>query len=228
MLKDFRSKLFILIFVTLNLIIFPIQNEAIALFDAGSLTTQVPNTINSAINKATSYANKIVKKTLQIYKSVQDFFKGLFSKKDTKIPGTKQIVESKVIDISNEEEIREIFPELFFRYPSKNINIQNAYKHKGQEFYEDTMIEAFTAVREMEKQLLKLDMEIVRVENEYTKAEDMNTGLYNRYMISQSTDQVMALIQELVAIKAQMTAAFAVKGEVEPLYYPEEAEPGEK
>ena len=227
MLKKNISKLFILTIISLNLVIFPIQKEAYALLDPGSLATQVPNTINSAVNKASSYANKIIKNTLQLYKSIKDFFRNLFSRKKTEIPGTKIIEESSAINIESEEEIREIFPKLFFMYPSKNVDAQNAYRHEGQEFYEDTMIEAFTAVRELEKQLLKLDMEIVTAENEYTQAEDMNEGLYNRYMISQTTDRVMALVQELVAIKAQMSAAFAVKGEVEPLYYPDGIGAGE-
>lgn len=211
-------KLFIFISMLVFFTLQPIKNNAMAFFDPGSLTTQVPNTVASVANKATTYANKAIKATLQAYKSVEDFFKNLFSRKETKIPGTKKIKESKVVDVSNEEALRNVFPTLFFRYPSNDPDEQLAYQREGQEFFEDTMIEAFTAVREMEKKLTTIDQQIVTAEQEYTQASDLNGGLYNKYMIAATTDQVLAVIQELVAIKAQMTAAYAVHGEVEPLY----------
>ncbi len=220
MMKNSLAKLFILVIVTLNLVIIPLNNDAMAIFDPGSLTTQIPNTVNSVTNKVTSFTNNIVKKTLQLYKSAKDFFKGLFSRKNTQLPGTKKIEESKVVDITSEEEIRNIYPELFFRYPSKDINVRNAYKEERQEFYEDTIIEAFTAARQMEKKLLEMDMEIVRLEEDYTKAEDLNQGLYNRYMIDQTTDQYLAMLQELVALKAQMQSAYYTRFEIEPTYNP--------
>lgn len=213
-----NAKLFILasILMVLSLTIMP--KDASALFDPGSLATQVPNTVGSVANKAATYANKVIRTTLQTYKSLQDFFKNLFGRKETKIPGTKEIKESKIVDVNNEEAIREVFPSLFFRYPSNDPDEQLAYKHEGQEFFEDTMIEAFTAVRELEKKLITIDAQIVTAEKEYTQAEDLNGGLYNKYMISATTDQVLMVIQELVAIKSQMTAAYAVHGEVDPLY----------
>ncbi len=221
-MKKKYLKLFIFINMLIVLTLLPLRNDAVAFFDPGSLTTQVPNTVASVANKVATYANKVIKMTLQAYKSLEDFFKNLFSRKETKIPGTKVIKESKVVDVADEEAIREKFPTLFFRYPSEDPDEQLAYKHEGQEFFEDTMIEAFTAVRELEKKLLEVDTQIVTAEKEYTQAEDLNGGLYNKYMISATTDQVLIVIQELTAIKSQMTAAYAVHGEVEPLYMKED------
>lgn len=218
MMNKLCLKLFIFSCMVISLTFLPLKNDAMAFFDPGSLTTQVPNTVASVANKVTTYANKAIKATLQVYKSIEDFFKNLFSRKKTKIPGTKVIKESKVVDVSDEEAIREIFPELFFRYPSENPDEQLMYEREGQEFFEDTMIEAFTAVRELEKKMIELDTQIVTAEKEYTKADDLNGGLYNKYMISATTDQILIVIQELVAIKSQMTAAYAVHGEVDPLY----------
>lgn len=218
MMNKLCLKLFIFSCMVISLTFLPLKNDAMAFFDPGSLTTQVPNTVASVANKVTTYANKAIKATLQVYKSIEDFFKNLFSRKKTKIPGTKVIKESKVVDVSDEEAIREIFPELFFRYPSENPDEQLMYEREGQEFFEDTMIEAFTAVRELEKKMIELDTQIVTAEKEYTKADDLNGGLYNKYMISATTDQILIVIQELVAIKSQMTAAYAVHGEVDPIY----------
>lgn len=211
-------KLFIFFSMIISLTFLPINNDAVAFFDPGSLTTQVPNTVASVANKVATYANKAIKATLQAYKSLEDFFKNLFSRKKTKIPGTKVIKESKVVDVADEAAIRDVFPTLFFRYPSEDPDEQLAYEHEGQEFFEDTIIEAFTAVRELEKKILEIDTQIVTAEKEYTKAEDLNGGLYNKYMISATTDQMLIVIQELVAIKSQLTAAYAVHGEVDPLY----------
>lgn len=218
MMNKLCLKLFIFSCLVISLTFLPLKNDAMAFFDPGSLTTQVPNTIASVANKVTTYANKAIKATLQVYKSIEDFFKNLFSRKKTKIPGTKVIKESKIVDVSDEEAIREVFPKLFFRYPSENPDEQLMYEKEGQEFFEDTMIEAFTAVRELEKKMIELDTQIVTAEKEYTKADDLNGGLYNKYMISATTDQILIVIQELVAIKSQMTAAYAVHGEVDPLY----------
>ena len=217
MLKK-KIKLFILVMISFSMLTFFSKAEAFPLFDPGSLASQVGNTVTATTNKITTFNNKIVKGILQAYKSVADFFNNLFTRKENKVPGTKEIKESKVADMSSEESIREAFPELFFRYPSSDPNIQLAYQHEGKEFFEDTMIEAFTAVREMEKQLVALDEEIAKTEEDYSNAEDLNGGLNNVYMISAQTDKVMTIIQELVAIKSQMTAAYAVYGEVDPIY----------
>ncbi len=220
-MKKIYIKIIIFFGLIISLGIISHPKDAVAFIDPGSLTTQVPNTVASVANKVTTYANKAIKMTLQAYKSIEDFFKNLFSRKKTKIPGTKKIKKSKVADITDEESIRNAFPKLFFRYPSNEPDDQLGYKHEGQEFFEDTMIEAFTAVRELEKKLTEIDTQIVEAEEKYTQADDLNGGLYNKYMISATTDQILIIIQELVAIKSQMTAAYAVHGEVEPLYIEE-------
>lgn len=219
MMTKFNFKyLFVFWAMVLSLMFIPVCKEAHALFDAGSMVSQVPNTIQQYANKVTTYANKVVKWTLQAYKSVQDFFKKLFSRKNTKVPGTKKIKESKVADIKSEDSIREAFPKLFFQYPSLDPTDQHKYEAKGEEFYEDTLIEAFTAVRELEKKLVQIDTQIAQAKTDYSQADDMNKGLENNYMINATTDQLMAIIQELVAIKSQLIAANAVHGEVDPLY----------
>lgn len=218
-MKKYSFKyLFVFLALVVSLTCAPVYKEAHALFDPGSMVTQVPNTIKSYANKVTTFANKIVKATLQAYKSIQDFFKNLFSKKSTKIPGTKEIKKSKVADIEDEASIRSAFQKLFFQYPSLDPTVQSKYQEEGQEFYEDTIIESFTAVRELEKQLGALDTKIAEAKTQYTKADDLNGGLNNNYMINVTTDQLLTIIQELVAIKSQLVAANGVHGEVKPLY----------
>lgn len=216
---NFRIKhLFIFLVMTFSLTCAPIYKEAQALFDPGSMVSQVPNTIQSFASKVTTYANKVIKTTLQIYKSIEDFFKNLFSRKNSGVPGTKKIKKSTVANIEDENSIREVFPKLFFQYPSNDPTQKHKYEAEGQEFYEDTFIEAFTAVRELEKQLGEMDIKIAEAKTQYTQADSLNKGLNNNIMINMTMDQVLTIVQELVAIKAQLVAAKAVQGEVKPLY----------
>lgn len=213
-----------LLFVSLmvSLVLFTNRAEAVAFFDPGSMATQVVNGVNATLNKVSTFANKVVKGTLNKLKALADKFTSRFSKKEeTKVPGTKEIKESKIADIYNENSIKPAFKKLFFEYPSDQERIQRLYDDKQREFYDDTIIEAFTAVRELEKNLVKLDKKIADASTTYTEAEDYNGGLYNNYKIEVETDQLLMIIQELVAIKAQLASASAMRDKVKPLYHGE-------
>lgn len=190
-----------------------------SVLDPGALATQLVDNVNAGINKVGTYLNGTVKRALNLIKSAVDKFDNLFSKKDGKIPGTKQILRSKIADIYDEASIRQAFKKLFFVYPSDQPRVMNNYRRKGREFYDDTLIESFTAVRELEKQLSKLDQKIIDSSKENSQASDYNGGLNNLYKLNITTDEILIVIQELVAIKAQMMAAEAVLERVEPLYY---------
>lgn len=190
-----------------------------SVLDPGALATQLVDNVNAGINKVGTYLNSHVKRVLNLIKSAVDKFDNLFSKKDGKIPGTKQILRSKIADIYDEVSIRKAFKKLFFTYPSDQPRVMNNYRRKGREFYDDTLIESFTAVRELEKQLSKLDQKIIDSSKENSQATDYNGGLNNLYQLNITTDEILIVIQELVAIKAQMMAAEAVLDRVEPLYY---------
>ena len=97
MLKK-KIKLFILVMISFSMLTFFSKAEAFPLFDPGSLASQVGNTVTATTNKITTFNNKIVKGILQAYKSVADFFNNLFTRKENKVPGTKEIKESKVAD----------------------------------------------------------------------------------------------------------------------------------
>lgn len=219
----FKSKILLIIFSVSLVFSSSNANAFLGLLpssvnDPGAMATQIINDVNAEINRVGSLVMGNVKKALNNIKSLVDKFKNILSKKDNKVPGTKEIQESKAVDIYDENSIRPAFQELFFEYPSDQPRIQIAYKAKGREFYDDTLIEAFTAVRELEKSSLKLDQKIIDYTKETRDAKDRNQGLYNLYRINQATDELMMILQELVAIKAQMVAAGAVLNRVEPLF----------
>lgn len=193
----------------------------VPVFDPGSLATQIPNNLNATLNQVATLNSKIVKQYLSKVKSVLEKYLDKLDKSEVKIPGTKSLEESSVADIYDEVSIREAYKKLFFTYPSDDIHVQNRYKEKGIEFFNDTVIEAFTSVRELEKEIIAYDDKILEWQKEYTEAKDYNVGLYNNFKTSQALDELMIIVQELIAIKTQLQAASAVRGTVEPLYFDE-------
>lgn len=219
----FKSKILLALFLLSFCLISSRANAFFGLLpscvnDPGAMATQIINNVNAEINKIGSTVMKGVKKALNNIKSLVDKFENMLSKKDNKVPGTKEIEKSSLVDIYDENSIRPAFHKLFFEFPSDQPRIQQAYSAKGREFYDDTLIEAFTAVRELEKSSMKLNQKIIDYKKEAQKADDRNTGIYNLYRINQATDELMMITQELVAIKVQMAAARAVLNRVEPLY----------
>ena len=167
-MSGFNLKL-LFICLVVSLVFFSSRAEAIGFFDPGSMATQVVNGVNATLNKVSTIANKVVKGTLNKLKALVDKFTSRFNKKEeTKIPGTKEIKESKIADIYDENSIRPAFQKLFFEYPSDQERIQLQYDDKRREFYDDTIIEAFTAVRELEKNLVAIDKRIATAGTTYT------------------------------------------------------------
>ena len=195
----------------------------VPVFDPGSLSTQIPNNLNATLNQVATVESKLKKIKLSGLKSMLSEYLDKLDKSEVKIPGTKELEESSVADIYDEVSIRDAYKKLFFTYPSDDVHVQNRYKEKGVEFFNDTVIEAFTAVRELEKEVIAYDDKILEWQKEYTEAEDYNLGLYNNFKTSQALDELMIIVQELIAIKTQLQAASAVRGTVEPLYFGEPA-----
>lgn len=191
----------------------------VPVFDPGSLATQLPNNVTATLNQVATLNSKLKKIKLSNLKSQLSKYLDKLDKSEVKIPGTKELTESSVADIYDEVSIREAYKKLFFTYPSDDIHIQNCYKKEGVEFFNDTVIEAFTAVRELEKEVIAYDDKIIEWQKEYTEADDYNIGLYNNFKTSQALDELMIIVQELIAIKTQLQAASAVQGVVEPLYF---------
>lgn len=190
-----------------------------SVMDPGALATQTLNNINAEINKVGTFMNEQIKETLNRIKSLKERFENLLGKKKTvKIPAIKKIEESKIAKIYDENSISLAFKKLFFEYPSDQPDIMLAYRKKGREFYDDTLIEAFTASREFEKNIVQINQKIIDASNN-KDATDYNSGLQVLLELNSTTDELLMIIQELVAIKMQMIAADAVLNRVEPLYY---------
>lgn len=219
-MKDIHSKILFLSLV-MGLSLISTKVEAFAFFDPGSGATQALNTVNETAGKVETFVNDTVKGNLNNIKSSVDKFTSNFmkKKKESKLPGTKEIVESKIAKNDDEVSVKTAITTIAFRYTSPMEIEQRKYREKRQELYEDIIIEAATAVDNVEKDLNTVDQQIATTISESSNAEDYNTALYNSYKMDLATDQVLTRVQELQAIKAQVISARAIADEVDPLYY---------
>lgn len=219
-MKNINSKIFFLSLL-IGLASYSTKADAFSFFDPGSGASQAINTINETAGKVETFVNDTVKGNLNEIKSTVDGYVSDFSlkKKESKIPGTKDIVESKIAKNNDETAVKAAIHKIAFSYTSPMEIEQRKYNAKGQELYEDVVIEAATAVDNIEKDLILIDQQIATAITDSSNAEDYNKTLYNSYKMDLATDQVLSRIQELMAINAQLIAARAIADEVEPLYY---------
>lgn len=214
-----KSKFKMRFFAILLMSLLMCTSRAEATIDFGMMITQIPRTVGQTVNGVITEANRIIKTTLAIIKSVQDIFAGIFSKKGNKIPGTKEIVESRLVDIYDENSLSQGFKTTFLTYPSEDRQVQLLYLAKGTQFYQDTVIEAFTSVRELEKTKIELEAKVATAETDFLKGGDYNTVLFNNYQANITTYDLLSTIQELVAIKTQLATANFIREQVQPVYY---------
>ena len=152
------------------------------------------------------------------------------------IMGTKHITPSTTLaeelgveDLKYDEAaVKRAIYRLFLEYPSEDILIQQNYRKKAREFYEDSVIDAYAGSRELSKYLTSevapkfADLKTKLSDTTYGGQDDdnMNGALYNNYIAAYLTmDSIVAVVQEATALKAQLEAAKAIRFQLEPLIY---------
>ena len=68
------------------------------------------------------------------------------------IAGAK-VLEEPSVDPLNESEVKQYVYKLFLTYPSHEIPVQAKYRKMAQDFYDDSVLEAYSAAREIERYL---------------------------------------------------------------------------
>ena len=176
----------------------------------------------------------------------------LFAKKGDGmwISSARKIEKSKIADITDEDSIVEAFYELFLTYPTDIIAefphnpeaVKQAYRNKSVEFGNDTMVEMYITVRELEEkmQTLKEEYESLRtcyVEGnadssdicESASPNDDELGVWsNYYKLNAIYDSILKITEELMVLKAQYEVAQAVQAGIEPMMPEEENTEGEQ
>ena len=177
-----------------------------------------------------------------------------FKKKDGEPtnPALKEIVPSKTIDITNEEEVSEKFQELFLKYPMDLINslpVENreyakkVYRNKRIEFANDCTLELDVAVRDLEeKRLPAIEKEIKELSKCFVQGKEGTSAtcqsaspsdeelgnVVNEYKLHKIKDNYARMMQELIALKIQSQAAMALQKNLEPVNEDEKIKDSDK
>lgn len=203
---------------------------------------------------ASSEASRIQSEVMNAAKGVSDLkdfdLKGmLFNKEKDKsnVATARTIKKSKIADITNEDSVAEAFRTLFLTYPDEAMFkkfpgaeevVKQAYREKAVEFSNDTMIEMYIAVRQIDERMKQLKAEFDALSNCYVKgsggsssscqgasATDEEIGIWsNYYKLNTIYDSMLKLTQELTALKAQYEVAQAIRSGIEPVMPEEENE----
>ena len=190
---------------------------------------QTANAVSSGVTKVKQEQTKLVKSAKEkLAGEVKGFMptKKERQKKETAVPGSKKIAKCKIADIEKPSSVKEAFYKLFLTYPSDKADVNYAYHQKAVEFYQDTVVEAYVAAREMEKELDELEQKfkdlspsLVTGENTSngTEAGDDNNGTWkNAYTAYDTMNELLKITEELAAIRAQLEAAYALQQSIPP------------
>lgn len=208
---------------------FPVVDPVTDVSMAIDYGTQVANNTTSVITKVKQEQTKLTKSVKEkVAGEVEGFMptKKEQQNKETAVPGSKKIATSKIADIEKPSSVKEAFYKLFLTYPSNKTDVNDAYRQKAKEFYQDTVIEAYVAARELEKELNELEQKfkelspsLVTGENTSNGAEpgDDNNGTWkNAYTAYNTMNELLKITEELAAMRAQLEAAYAVQENIPP------------
>ena len=215
-------------------------NEAVSLGNSvGALAEtamKTKNTTENSINNIRSALNSV-------------FNFDLTAKIDGAVnPGQLEIISCKVgdinIDLETEDEngdidydavqnsISDAMQILFFQYPDNTTENINAYKAKKKAFYNDTIVEIYTASRQLQldmedrvKPTLEEAYKAVREGGNGVPAPDGNSeSIYAEAKMMEALDNLLEVMEKAVALKVQLRAVQAIN-QIEPRsYYSEEGE----
>ncbi len=147
-------------------------------------------------------------------------------------PGSRKIstcsINGKKIDVYDAASVEDAFQYLFFQYPHHTQVIIYEYDNNRRRFYQDNLIEIYTASQQLEldleervKPTLSSASDCVRNGGCGIPAADGNTeSLYSLSKALEAMDNVLMLLQKAEALKAQLAAVKAMNS-VRPLSYRE-------
>ena len=193
--------------------------------DSGFVTENlsvVSNVTNTALIQK---AQKGVKNAKAKYDEYKGYYEGVYNKEKAPLDGSKTIEESTIADISNPESIRRAMYDLFMVYPSNDEFEREAYTLKAKQFYQDTVIELYTTVRlieqdfndNIEKRIATMSQDLLSGENGASNTDDENGSWKNAYNAYKTMDDLMQILEELTAMKAQYEAVRAIKNNIRPV-----------
>lgn len=203
--------------------------------DAPTDVTFTLKNVGAYASTASSAANNVmqeqVKYTKALKKKYTDKYSGISlgggkDKKKKAVPASKTIKKTKVADIYKPTSVKKAFYKLFLAYPDTKEEVNAAYRAKATEFFNDTIIEIYTSVRELEKEMAELTASVNNLTNDLVtgdggngaEAGDDNNGAWkNAYIAYDTMNKLLMVTEELVAMRAQYEAALALKDYITPV-----------
>ncbi len=207
-----------------------------AVTDGGVVTNNLATVLNVTETGLIEKAQKGIKNAKAKYDEYKGYYEGVFNKEKAPLDGSMVIRESSIADIEDPESVRRAVYDLFLAYPSNDEFERRQYQEKAERFYQDTINELYTSVRLVEQdyennikpRIEKMSTELMTGESGASNADDENGSWKNAYNAYKTMDDLVQVLEELTAMKAQYEAAAAIKNHLRPAPPPETDSSGEK
>ncbi len=199
-------------------------------FEPTSTASELAKNVSTAVTKVRSAVNRGKQEIGNLRSALSLNFNSMFGLRlDNKPIAGAKVLEEPSVDPLNESEVKQYVYKLFLTYPSHEIPVQVKYRKMAQDFYDDSVLEAYSAAREVERYLFgDVAAKFAELQSRLhegggdgaSSPEALNEVLYNNYLAFQTIDTITRVLQETTAIKSQLRAARAISDVVEPLEYP--------
>ena len=158
------------------------------------------------------------------YKEYANDYEGVMLKDKAPLEGTRTITSSEKSDIKDPSTTKRAVYDLFLAAPSNDFYEQRDYQAQSIRFYQDTLIEVNTAVNRLEQEyndnlkekISNMSDDLLSGENGAEVGDDENGSWKNNYNAYKTFDDLVQIWEELVALKAQLTVAKAIKDDIAP------------
>lgn len=156
------------------------------------------------------------------------------------LAATKEVVQSDLGDIKSEEDVSNIFQQLFLTYPTDLLEtfpvrqreiILQKYHDKSVEFSNDSMMELYLTIRDLEENRLPaMKKELDDLSDCFVSgksgsstlcgsssdADEELGNLVNKYKLAELQDSYLRMYQEMAALEAQYQAGVALQEGISP------------
>lgn len=142
-------------------------------------------------------------------------------------PGQLEIISCELkdysVDVYDKEKVEAAIQYLFFEEPGWQSAAKENYKAKNKKFYQDTIIEIYTASRQLQKDMIDRVVPTIKEAKKCVTGKEENCGIpspdgkggnsegiYSEAKALESIDNVLMILQKAIALKAQLRAAKAI------------------
>ena len=169
------------------------------------------------------------------YNEYKNDYEGVMLKEKAPLEGTRTIKRSSKANPADPQETRRAVYDLFLAEPSTDFFEQRDYQAQATRFYQDTLIEVNTAVNRLEQEynnnlkekINQMSEDMLTGENGAEVSADENGSWKNDYNAYKTFDDLVQILEELTALKAQLVAAKAIKDDLTPVPAPDDGTKGE-